>query len=463
MKYSKMNSPNNLRNSIKNRPWILFVTFVICGLAMLLLPMSSHAAIALQDGPVGTTNSPITSTNRSMAFTVTAGAKVLVVTVLDKVSTSGGVAPTTLSWNGQTLTRAVNTFDTASTYREASIYYLFNPTTDGLSHNITGSLKPTTVTVSLIQAFTLNGVDTNVSPVTGAANSTSGTGSFLSFNVTAAAGSWAAVGGILGSTIPAGSAVSGTGGTTVVTTTNAAANTAFSFGYITGLSAGSDTISYSWTLPASPNPTANAFVAAVFAPPAPPAFVKQPESLSLYSGGMVQFSAIVAGAASYQWLSNNVPLVGATNTGLNYGSGAADIVAGANYSLVASSDSGSVTSSVVTVSIRTPVEPYETAVANLGPYAFYQLNEMANPATTAGGATAFDNANSLNGLYGVDAQNGFNGIAGPTPSTGFPGFTSTNTAVQTINNDLNSIVTLPSLNLNANTVTITAWINPAIH
>jgi len=130
---------------------------------------------------------------------------------------------------------------------------------------------------------------------------------------------------------------------------------------------------------------------------------------------------------------------------------------------VASSDNGSVTSSVVTVSIRTPVEPYESAVANLGPYAFYQLNETANPATTAGGATAFDNANALNGLYGVDAQNGFNGISGPTPSAGFPGFTSTNSAVQTINNDLNSTVTLPSLNLNTNTVTFMAWINPTIH
>ena len=436
--------------------------FLFCGLAMLLFPMSARAGIALQDGPVGMTNSPTTSTNLSMPFTVSSGANVLVVTLLDKISTSGGVAPTILSWNGQTLTRAVNTFDTASIYREASIYYLFNPTTDGLSHNITGSLKPTTVTVSLIQAFTLNGVDTNVPPVTGAANSTSGS-SFLSFNVTVAAGSWAAVGGILGSTIPGGSAVSGTGGTTSVTTTNAAANTAFSFGYISGLSAGSDTISYSWTLPASPNPTANAFVAAVFAPPAPPAFVKQPESLSLYSGGMVQFSAIVAGATSYQWLSNSVPLNGATNATLAYGPGAANVVAGANYNLVASSANGSITSSVATVSIRTPVEPYETAVANLSPYAFYQLNETANPATTAGGATAFDNANSLNGLYGVDAQNGFNGIAGPTPSAGFPGFASANTAVQTINNDVSSTVTLPPLNLDTNTVTFTTWINPTIH
>src|SRR5580698_10012880 len=106
MKNPKINSPNNLRKSVLNGPWIFFVAFVSYGLAMLLLTMSVQAAIALQDGPVGITNSPTTSTNLSMPFTVTSGANVLVVTLLDKISTSGGVAPTTLSWNGQTLTRA---------------------------------------------------------------------------------------------------------------------------------------------------------------------------------------------------------------------------------------------------------------------------------------------------------------------------------------------------------------------
>jgi hypothetical protein len=263
----------------------------------LTVSIPSTTAIALQDGPMGVTNSPTTSTNLSMPFTVTPGANVLVVTLLDKISTSGGAAPATLSWNGQTLTRAVNTFDTASIYREASIYYLFNPATDGLSHNITGSLKPTTVTVSLLQAFTLNGVDTNAPPVTGAANSTSGTSSFLSFNVTVVAGSWAAVGGILGSTTPAGSAVSGTGGTTSVTTANAAANTAFSSGYISGLNAGSGTISYSWTLPASPNPTANAFVAAVFAP-----LLLRPQITGIELNGATLSVSATNGMAGGSWI-----------------------------------------------------------------------------------------------------------------------------------------------------------------
>jgi hypothetical protein len=194
-----------------------------------------------------------------------------------------------------------------------------------------------------------------------------------------------------------------------------------------------------------------------------PVITKQPESLSLYTGGMVHFAVTANFTTSYQWLSNSVPLTGATNTTLAYGPGSANLVAGVNYQVVASSINGSVTSSVATVSIRTPTEPYETSVANLVPYAFYQLNETANPATTVGGATAFDNANSLNGIYGIDAQNGGNSIVGPTSSVGFPGFDNANTAFNSINNDANSTVTLPSLNLNTNTITIATWIYPTIH
>jgi len=442
----------------------LTVAFVLGVFAVaLLLPSPVRASIALQDPPIGITNSPLTSTSISRSFTVTAGANVLVVILLEKTATSTGITPATLTWNGLTLNRAVRTIDTAATYREAAVYYAYNPSAG--TANITGTLTAAPV-CTYLEAYTLSGADTNATPVTGSANSTSGTGSYLSFNVTVAANSWAAVGGVLGSKSVAGVAVTGTGASSsgvFLGNDTSADNCAFAFGYLSGLSGGLDTIAYSWTLPGNPNPTANAFVAAVFAPPAPPAFVKQPESLSLYSGGMVQFSAIVTGATSYQWLSNNLPLTGATNTTLAYGPGSANVVAGANYNLVATSANGSVTSSTVSVSLRTPVEPYEAAVANLGPYAFYQLNETASPASTAGGATAFDNANSLNGLYGADAQNGFNGVAGPTASTGFPGFTSINTALASINNDANSTVTLPSLNLNTNTVTFAAWIYPTIH
>jgi Concanavalin A-like lectin/glucanases superfamily/Immunoglobulin I-set domain len=197
----------------------------------------------------------------------------------------------------------------------------------------------------------------------------------------------------------------------------------------------------------------------------PPVILKGPESISVYSGGMIHFSPSVLFAFSYQWLSNGIPLTAETNSTLSYGSGSADLFAGVNYALVAINSAGSTTSSVASVSIRTPVEPVESAVAALTPYAFYQLNELNDPATTLGGATAFDTANSFNGLYGVAVQNGnaIYSIAGPVPSTdGLTGFDPANTAGQFVNNTANSVLTLPSLGLNTNTVTITSWINPNV-
>lgn len=195
----------------------------------------------------------------------------------------------------------------------------------------------------------------------------------------------------------------------------------------------------------------------------PPVFIRQPDPVSVYTGGMIHFAANVSFASGYQWLSNGVPLTGATNTTLSYGSGSADLFASVNYSLVATNNAGSTTSSVVTVSILTPSEPYETSVVALNPYAFYQLNETQDPATTFGGAGVFDNANSFNGIYGAAVQNGnanYN-IAGPQPtSDGLPGFAPANAAAFFVNNIANSVLTLPSLGLNTNTVTIATWIKP---
>jgi hypothetical protein len=227
--------------------------------------------IVLHDAPVGITNT-LASTSINMPFTITSGANLLVVILLDKSSSASGVAPSTLAWNGLTLARAINTVDAGSIYRDASVYYVYNPIAG--TANIAGTLTATPV-ATYLEAYTLSGVNTNANPLTGAANSTSGASSFLSFNVANVAGnSWAAVGGVLGSKNVAGVAVAGTGGNSsgVFLGNDASANNcAFAFGYLSGLSAGLDTISYSWTLPGTPNPTANAFVAAIFAPqPSPP-------------------------------------------------------------------------------------------------------------------------------------------------------------------------------------------------
>lgn len=266
MKTRKSLSFNHFCKSAWSWRGTLPVGALIWCLALFLLPGSAVAQITLLDGPVGITNSPTTSTNLSLPFTVTSGAKVLVVMLLEKTSVSTGITPSALIWNGQTLTRAVVTIDTGSIYREAAVYYLYDPLPG--SAVITGTLTGTPV-CTYLQAYSLNGVDTNVTPLTGSANSTSGTSSYLTFTANVPVNSWAAVGGVLGAKNVAGVAISGTGGDAsgvYLGNDQSADNCEFAFGYIAGLSGGLDTFAYSWTLPGNLNPTANALVGAIFAP-----------------------------------------------------------------------------------------------------------------------------------------------------------------------------------------------------
>src|SRR5271165_1662007 len=83
---------------------------VMSGLAVLglLFCGNAWAQIALQDGSLTqatTTSSRTVSINN---FTVTAGAKVLVVSLLDRNNVNGNVSPTSIPWiGGQNLTRIV--------------------------------------------------------------------------------------------------------------------------------------------------------------------------------------------------------------------------------------------------------------------------------------------------------------------------------------------------------------------
>lgn len=83
------------------------------------------------------------------------------------------------------------------------------------------------------------------------------------------------------------------------------------------------------------------------------------------------------------------------------------------------------------------------------PVAYWRLDEL-------NGITALDSAGGHNGTYGSAVTLG---VPGPQPPD-FLGFETDNTAVQLANGINNSWVTIPALNLNTNTVTITAWIYP---
>jgi len=163
------------------------------------------------------------------------------------------------------------------------------------------------------EAYTLSGVNTSAVPLTGAANSVSGTN--LTFTVTnVPTDSWAAVGGVLGAYGVNGVAVTGTAGNAsgvYYGNDTSADNCAFAFGYLSGLSAGTDTIQYTWNLTGR-IPTANAFVGAVFGPGAiiiGPAYSPQITNISL-DGTTLSVSG-TNGTANGSWI-----LLQATNVTL---------------------------------------------------------------------------------------------------------------------------------------------------
>jgi Concanavalin A-like lectin/glucanases superfamily len=92
---------------------------------------------------------------------------------------------------------------------------------------------------------------------------------------------------------------------------------------------------------------------------------------------------------------------------------------------------------------------FASAITSNVPVAYWRLNET-------NGTTAVDSMGLFNATYGSGVEQG---IAGPRPAD-FLGFEVTNNAAEFFNGANNSWLTMPALNLNTNTVTITAWIYP---
>ncbi len=203
------------------------------------------------------------------------------------------------------------------------------------------------------------------------------------------------------------------------------------------------------------------------APPAvAPTIATQPVSQSLYAGKTARFTSTGAGQAplSYRWLKGGVPMSdganvsGSTNTTLIITNVSAADAAG--YSLVVSNAGGPVTSSVATLTIASlSGEAYEAAVLAANPVAFYQLNETADPAA---GAVAFDFQGGYAGPYGTGVQNGapaYN-VPGPKPTDGFTGFGTANRGASFLTGTAAARITVTPWNLNTNSVTLVAWLNP---
>jgi hypothetical protein len=134
------------------------------------------------------------------------------------------------------------------------------------------------------------------------------------------------------------------------------------------------------------------------------------------------------------------------------------------YYVIAHNSQGNLQSSSSDLAVfADPAPPaagtYGAMVLTGNPVAYWQFNETNDPST--GVLPAYDaSGNNFDGVYGQYSQNGFNGVQGPQ-SPAFPGFAANNTALLTMIGNPSAWVTIPPLNLDTNTVTITMWINPA--
>jgi hypothetical protein len=176
----------------------------------------------------------------------------------------------------------------------------------------------------------------------------------------------------------------------------------------------------------------------------PPTVLLSPASVTNYTGSSATFSASVVSQPTlgFQWTYDGHTLAGANNSTLTLTN--LQTTNSGIYTLWASNSFGAGDGSVTLTVVDPP--PYYAQGLGAGPVAYWRLNEAA-------GATAYD---SVGGYNGINNGGLVLGVSGPTPPA-FPGFESSNTAYQF--DGTTTSVGLQALNLNANTVTITAWVN----
>lgn len=197
-----------------------------------------------------------------------------------------------------------------------------------------------------------------------------------------------------------------------------------------------------------------------------PTVSAQPVSEELYAGRTAQFTVAASGTApfAYQWQTNGVNLndggnlFGSTSNVLTITNIAA--VNAGNYDVVITNVYGSVTSVVAQLTVVVPVNAYEQAILTNNPVAYYRLNENSGDPVSTPNLPAFDYIGGDNGVYGVPTENLVDSIYGPQPSDGHPGFETGNGAVMFFPTYNTSQITIPSWNINTNTVTIAAWVYP---
>jgi len=206
----------------------------------------------------------------------------------------------------------------------------------------------------------------------------------------------------------------------------------------------------------------------VLAPSAPliNADIAPGTNINAFANGTVSLDATFNGTLpiTYQWAGNtnnsSLSIAGATTNTLVLSNLQAS--ASGSYYVAAHNSLGSQDSSATVLTVQpdpaapTSAEPYAYAVLANHPAAYWRLNETND--TTFSSSQAYDySGNNLNAAYGSSATDD---QAGPQ-SPAFPGFEADNSSVLMVNGSPNANLVVPDLNLDTNTVTITAWINPS--
>lgn len=199
-----------------------------------------------------------------------------------------------------------------------------------------------------------------------------------------------------------------------------------------------------------------------------PSGVIQPSVEELYAGQTARFAVSATGTApfGYHWRTNGVYL----NDGGNISGATSNVLTLTNIS-TANSGSYDVQITNIYGTIITPaaqltvVQPrpdsYEAAVVNDAPVAYYRLNENNGDPAGTPNLPVFDYIGADNGVYGVPTLNLSESIYGPQPSDGYPGFEDGNGAAYFIAPGYpTSQISIPSWNINTNTVTLVAWVYP---
>jgi hypothetical protein len=121
----------------------------------------------------------------------------------------------------------------------------------------------------------------------------------------------------------------------------------------------------------------------VNAPAAPPSITTQPQNQTVTNGNSAAFSVVASGSAplNYQWIKDNAALAGATTS--SYTVSAASTNNAGAYSVVVTNSSGSLTSSVATLTVLVPptiVTPPQSLTVTSGAPANFSVVAAGLPA-----------------------------------------------------------------------------------